>query len=314
MAHPVLDLTGRRNRGEAAFGGLARFAGILVLIVLSLIALVMTTRAWPALTSGNFFTTKRWSVPDEVFGSLAFVFGTIVSATVAICLAVPISIGIALFVTQVSPGWLKKPIVYSVDLLATVPSVVFGFWGISVLAPKIMGFYESVHDLTSGIPGLRSLFGQPNGRSMFTAGIILAIMITPIVSSLSREVISTCPQGDREGALALGATRWEMIRAVVIPHSSGGLVGAVMLGLGRAMGETIAATLVIGSSAQITANLFGAGNSMPAVIASEWGEALGQHRSALTALAVTLFALTIIVNVLATSIVSRSRRRAQGTI
>jgi phosphate transport system permease protein len=307
-----IDLSGRRLRSEKGFSQLARVAAVLVLVVLALVALTMTTRAWPALSSGRFFTTKRWSVPDSVFGALPFIFGTVVTALVAVVVSIPISIGIALFVTQVAPRRLRKPIVYTVDLLAVVPSVVFGFWGVSVLAPKIVGFYSRLHSLAKPIPGLRALFGQPNGRSLFTAGIILAIMITPIISSLAREVISTCPAGEIEGAMALGATRWEAIRGVVLPHSSGGLVGAVMLGLGRAMGETIAATLVIGSSPQIAANLFGSGNSIAAVIASEWGEAESSHRAALLALAVTLFVLTIVVNIIATTVVGRSRRRAQG--
>jgi phosphate transport system permease protein len=309
---PSIDLGGRRLRSERAFGALARSAAVVVLVILALIAVTMTTRAWPALTSSRFFTTRRWSVPDALFGALPFIFGTVITALIAIALAVPISLGIALFVTQVAPRWLKKPIVYTVDLLAVVPSVVFGFWGVAVLAPKIVGFYSNIQSLVRGVPGLRSLFAQPNGRSFFTAGIVLAIMITPIVSSLAREVIATCPAGEVEGALALGATRWEAIRGVVLPHSSGGLVGAIMLGLGRAMGETIAATLVIGSSPQITANLFGSGNSIAAVIASEWGEAESAHRAALLALAVTLFAITILVNVFATAMVGRSRRRAQG--
>lgn len=260
----------------------------------------------------DFFTTKRWSPVDHIYGAGAFIFGTLVSAAIALALAVPVSIGIALFTTQIAPRRLRRPVTYAVDLLAVIPSVVFGLWGISVLAPKVVGFYDVIHRAFSGVPVLRSLFGQPNGRSFFTAGIILALMITPIISSLAREIVDTCPPGDREGALALGATQWEMIRGVVIPHAKGGLVGAIMLGLGRAMGETIAATLVIGSSTQITANLFGSGNSMPAFIASQWGEADTSHKSALIALAVTLFLITLIVNVIATRAVSRSQRRSQG--
>ena len=173
------------------------------------------------------------------------------------------------------------------DLLAVVPSVVFGLWGVLVLSQH---------------------FGL--GRSFSTAGIILAIMITPIITSLAREVIETTPPSEKEAALALGATRWEMIVGAVWPHSKGGLVGAVMLGLGRAMGETIAAALVIGSAlGQITANPFASGNSMPAVIANEWGEADDMHKSALIALAVVLFMITIAVNLIATRIVRGSRRR-----
>jgi phosphate transport system permease protein len=202
---PSIDLGGRRLRSERAFGALARSAAVAVLVILALIAITMTTRAWPALTSSRFFTTRRWSVPDALFGALPFIFGTVITALVAIAIAVPISLGIALFVTQVAPRWLKKPIVYTVDLLAVVPSVVFGFWGVAVLAPKIVGFYGNIQSLVRGVPGLRSLFTQPNGRSFFTAGIVLAIMITPIVSSLAREVIATCPAGEVEGALALGS-------------------------------------------------------------------------------------------------------------
>jgi phosphate transport system permease protein len=181
--------------------------------------------------------------------------------------------------------------IYLVDLLAVVPSVVFGLWGVLVLSQH----FEL-------------------GRSFLTAGIILAIMITPIITSLAREVIETTSTTDKEAALALGATRWEMIRVAVLPHSKGGLVGAVMLGLGRAMGETIAAALVIGSSlGQITLNAFASGNSMPAVIANEWGEADDMHKSALIALAITLFVITIIVNLSATAIVQRSMKRSRGS-
>ena len=206
---------------------------------------------------------------------------------IALAIAVPISLGVALFITQIAPVWLKKPMVYLIDLLAVVPSVVFGLWGVLVLSEHF--------DL---------------GRSFLTAGIILAVMIIPIITSLSREVIETTPPSDKEAALALGSTRWEMIGAAVLPHSAGGLVGAVMLGLGRAMGETIAAALVIGSAlGQITVNPFAAGNSMPAVIANEWGEADQLHKSALIALAVTLFVITIAVNLIATGIVQRSMKR-----
>jgi phosphate transport system permease protein len=205
-------------------------------------------------------------------------------------IAVPVSLGVALFITQAAPRWLKKPLIYLVDLLAVVPSVVFGLWGVLVLS-------QHFH----------------LGRSFLTAGIILAIMIVPIITSLAREVIETTPTTDKEAALALGATRWEMITAAVLPHSKGGLVGAVMLGLGRAMGETIAAALVIGSSlGMVTLNAFASGNSMPAVIANEWGEADDMHKSALIALAITLFVITIAVNLIATAIVQRSTKRSRG--
>lgn len=288
----MLDLRGKSATGDRAFRWIAIGAAALVLLVLGLVALVMTSRAGPVLSKMgvDFFTSARWSAPDALFGALPFIWGTLFTALIALAIAVPVSLGVALFVTQVAPRWMKKPMVYLIDLLAVVPSVVFGLWGVLVLSQH---------------------FGL--GRSFLTAGIILAVMITPIITSLAREVIETTPPSDKEAALALGATRWEMITATVLPHSRGGLVGAVMLGLGRALGETIAAALVIGSAlGQITVNPFAPGNSMPAVIANEWGEADDMHKSALIALAVTLFVITIAVNLVATAIVQRSMRRSGG--
>ncbi|HEX2686500.1 MAG TPA: phosphate ABC transporter permease subunit PstC [Kofleriaceae bacterium] len=284
------ELQGRRHYADRAFRGLALGAAGLVLLVLGMIAVKMTQRAWPAFNAG-FFTSSRWSAPEGVFGALPFVWGTLYTAAIAIVLAVPVSLGVALFITQVAPPWLKKPMVSLLDLLAVVPSVVFGLWGVLVVSQHA---------------GL--------GRSFLTAGVILAIMIIPIITSLAREVIETTPASDKEAALALGATRWEMIRASVLPHSKGGLVGAVMLGLGRAMGETIASALVIGSAlGQLTLDPWAPGNSMPAVIANEWGEADEPHKAALIALAVTLFVITIAVNLIATAIVQRSMKRSHGT-
>jgi len=288
----LFELRGRPHHGDKAFRWTAVAAAAVVLVVLALIAFTMTRRALPVLQhmGGGFFASKRWAPAAGEYGGLAFVFGTLYTALIAVLIAVPISLGVSLFITQVAPPWLKKPMVYTIDLLAVVPSVVFGLWGVLVLSNH---------------------FGL--GRSFLTAGIILAVMITPIITSLAREVIETTPQTDKEAALALGATRWEMICAAVLPHSRGGLVGAVMLGLGRAMGETIAAALVIGSAlGQVTLNPFASGNSMPAVIANEWGEADDMHKSGLIALAVVLFIITIVVNLVATWIVRRSMIRSGG--
>jgi phosphate transport system permease protein len=203
--------------------------------------------------------------------------------------------------------------VYVIDLLAVVPSVVWGLWGILVFAPWLQHIYTSVASGVNGTPVLGPLFGQPvSGASFFTAGIILAFMITPIVTSLSREVIATVPAIDREGAYALGATRLEMIRGAVWPHSQGGVVGAVLLGLGRALGETIAVALVMGSSPAITSHLFAPGYDIPAVIANQFGESSGTFRAALIGMGVLLFAFTIIINVAARVIVARSTRRMRG--
>jgi len=286
----LAELRGRRQHADRAFRYVAVGAAGMVLLILGMIAIAMTRRAWPAF-GDQFFSSTRWSAPDRIFGALPFIWGTLYTAAIAIAIGVPISLGVALFITQVAPPWLKKPMVYLIDLLAVVPSVVFGLWGVLVLSQH---------------------FGL--GRSFLTAGIILAVMIVPIITSLAREVIETTPESEKEAALALGATRWEMIGASVLPHSKGGLVGAVMLGLGRAMGETIAAALVIGSAlGQITLNPFAPGNSMPAVIANEWGEADQDHKAALIALAVTLFVITIAVNLIATAIVQRSMKRSRGT-
>jgi phosphate transport system permease protein len=311
------DLHGRSARADAGFAWAARLAGGLVLAILALIAVSTVHSAWPAFRHEGlrFLTSDDWDPARDHYGALAFIYGTVVTSAIALVLAVPVSIGIALFVTQVAPARLRRPVVYLLDLLAVVPSVVFGLWGILVLAPHLAGFYQHVADWTDPVPLVGDLFGgmvSGSGKSFFTTGIILAIMITPIITSLSREVFDTVPQGDREGALALGATRWEMIRGAVLPHSRGGLVGAVMLGLGRAMGETIAAALVIGGSAQVTIHLFAPGNSMPAVIASQFGEADDTHRAALIGLGVALFVLTIIVNMAANAVVQRSIRRGQG--
>lgn len=288
-----MDLSGNPSLGDRAFARTTAAAAGLVLLILGLIAITMTRRALPVFQEMgfHFLTGLRWSPPDSIFGALPFIWGTAFTAAIAIAVAVPISLGVALFMTQVAPPWLGKPLVYLMDLLAGVPSVVFGLWGVLVLSDH---------------------FGL--GRSFLTAGLILAIMIIPIITSLSREVIDTTPPGDKEGALAMGTTRWEMITATVLPHSAGGLVGAVMLGLGRAMGETIAAALVIGSAlGQLTLRPRAPGNSMPAVIANEWGEAQDLHKSALIGLAVTLFLITIVVNLIATAIVQRSLRRGRGT-
>ena len=314
QAVPASALSERRPLGDRGFQVLALAAGLLVLVILVLIAVTTSQQAssWFS-TEGLKIFSPTWNPAANQFGALAFIYGTVISAAIAIVMAVPVSVGIALLLTQVVPPRVARPIVYVIDLLAVVPSVVWGLWGILVFAPWIAGIYSSIGSAVKGIPVLGALFGPPtSGASFFTAGIILAFMITPIVTSLSREVIATVPAIDREGAYALGATRLEMIRGAVWPHSQSGIVGAVLLGLGRAMGETIAVALVIGSSATITSHLFAPGDSMPAVIANEFGEASGEFRAALIGLAVLLFIMTIIINVIARWIVNRSARRARG--
>jgi len=308
------NLSERRPLGDRGFQVLALACGLLVLVILVLIAVSTSQQAasWFS-TEGLKIFTNNWDPTTNDYGALAFIYGTAITGIIAVVLAVPVSIGIALLLTEVVPYRWSRPIVYVIDLLAVVPSVVWGLWGILVFAPWLQGIYTSIASGVKGIPVLDSLFGQPvSGASFFTCGIILAFMITPIVTSLSREVIATVPAIDREGAYALGATRLEMIRGAVWPHSQGGVVGAVLLGLGRAMGETIAAALVIGSSPEITSHLFATGYNMPSVIANQFGEAFGVQKAGLMGIGVLLFALTIIVNVIARGVVERSARRKRG--
>jgi phosphate transport system permease protein len=316
--HPEREpqLTGKNRWADRTFTLIALLAGLSVLAILVLIAYATTKEAWPIFREkgGEFLFTKRWAPNEGKFGGLGFIYGTLLTSVIALVFAVPVSIGIALFMTEVAPSWLKKPVVGLIDLLAVVPSVVFGLWGVLVLAEPISGFYQHVSDVMAPIPLIGRLFEEPvNGRSFFTAGIILAIMIVPIITSLTREVIDTTPTTEKEAAYGLGATRWEMIRGSVLPHSKGGIVGAITLGLGRAMGETIAVALLIGSApGVITAKLFAPGYSMPSVIANEFGESSGLWQSALIGLGVVLFGITIAVNLAANGLVRRSIKNSRG--
>jgi phosphate transport system permease protein len=304
----------RRPLGDRGFAILALASGLLVLVILVWIAVSTTNQAWPWFTTEGWkIFTNNWNPAANDYGALAFIYGTAVTAVIALILAVPVSVGIALLLTEVVPYRWSRPIVYVIDLLAVVPSVVWGLWGILVFAPWLNHIYAHIGSAVQGLWILGPLFGPPtSGASFFTAGIILAFMITPIVTSLSREVIATVPAIDKEGAYALGATRWEMITGAVWPHSQGGITGAVLLGLGRAVGETIAVALVIGSSAVITSHLFAPGYNMAAVIANQFGEATGVFRAALFGIGVLLFVFTIIINVLARGVVERSARRKRG--
>lgn len=297
----------RRKRADGIFRGTALASGLSVLVILGLIAVSTTQEAWPAFRQEglSFLTSSRWVPNVDVFGALAFIAGTLIVSALAVAIAVPVSVGIALFLSELAPRRLRKPVTYLIDLLAAVPSVVFGLWGVLVLAPQIVKVYDVIAGWAEPVPVLGTLFGPPAvGRSFFTAGLILALMITPIITSITREVFDTVPSGLKEAAYALSATRWEMIRGAILPHSRNGMIGAVLLGLGRAMGETIAVALVIGSSPQLTARLFGSGDAMAAVIANEFGEAFGVWRAALIGLGVVLLGMTIVVNVLARAVTS----------
>jgi phosphate transport system permease protein len=311
----------RRPLGDRGFQLLALGSGLLVLVILVLIAVTMTQEStgWFTTSGWSGIFSTDWDPAHNKFGAMAFLYGTVIMSLIGIIIAFPVSMGVALLLTEVVPRRWSRPIVYVIDLLAVVPSVVWGLWGILILVPGLQAhIYPHIASVLTGVPVLGSLFGFLNGNyvsgaSFFTAGLILAVMITPIVTSLSREVISTVPATDKEGAYALGATRWEMIRGVVWPHSQTGIVGATLLGLGRAMGETIAVALVCGASPTITSHLFTPGYAMPAVIALQFGEAtVGTFRAALIGMGVLLFVLTIMVNLSARAIVGRNARRMRG--
>ena len=314
----AMSLTGSKRRATAdrAFAWLALGGGMVILVVLAGIAISTTTKAWPVFREEGlgFLLSDDWNPNAGEFGALAFVYGTAVVSAIALAISVPLSVGIALFVNEVAPRRMKAFTITVMDLMAAVPSVVYGLVGFAVLRPEVKGIFNSIADAVSGIPVLSTIFGQSqSGMSFMLAGLILVLMVTPIITSISREVFATVPEGDKGGALALGATRWEMIRGVVLPHSFGGVIGAVMLGLGRAMGETIAVVLVIGASPQIVANLFAPGEAMPSVIARNLNESSGTYQAALIGLGVALFGLTIIVNMSARGIVSRVERRIKGS-
>lgn len=301
---------------DKAFRAVALAAGATVLLVLLLIAVTMTSRSWPAFSElgTDYFFGTEWIPSEGKYGILPLVYGTVLVSVIALVFAVPVSVGIALFVTELAPRRLRRPVITVIDVLAAVPSVVFGLWAFYNLLPTFQDVFNSIADAVSPIPVLNTLFGPSTGSSFMSAGLIVALMITPIVTAVTREVFATVPVNDKSGALALGATRWEMIRGVVFPHSSGGLTGAVMLGLGRAMGETVAVALIIGARPEISLNLFGVGETMPAQIFRQLSEAGNLFRSALIGLGVVLFLLTIGVNMAARKMVVVVDRRVKGAV
>jgi len=255
----------------------------------------------------KFVFSNEWVPSKQEYGALPLVVGTLITSAIALLLGVPVAVASALYVTELAPRALRSPLTILVDLLAAVPSVVYGLWGVFVLIPTLRPFQQWLADTFHFIPYFA---GSVAGPSYFIAGLILAIMILPIVAAISREVMATVPVEHKEAALALGATRWEMIRMSVLPYSRAGITGAAMLGLGRAIGETIAATLVIGNAADIGKSLFSQGYTLAAVIANEFGEAASDklHSASLIAAGLVLFVLTLIINALARYFVIRSER------
>lgn len=289
-------------------------AGVIVLVVLGLVVATMTINAWPAFSQlgSDYFFGTRWSPSTGRYGIVPLVYGTLVVSLMATLMAVPVSIGIALFMAEVSGRRSKGPVGLTIDVLAAVPSVVFGLWGFYELVPLLQPLFGRLSELTSGIPVVGRVLGPSSGAGFMTAGLVLALMITPLITSVTREVLATVPHNDRAGALALGATRWEMITGVVLPHAAPGISGAVLLGLGRAMGETVAVALLIGASPQVSANLLGGGETMPAQIFRSLSESTGTLRSALFGLAVCLFILTLATNLAAGRIIEILKARSRG--
>ncbi len=269
--------------------------GILVLIVYELVS--RSSLSWHAF-GFKFFAGSEWDPVNKQFGAMPFIYGTLVSSLVALIIAVPLAVGVAVFTTEMCPRALRGPLSFFVELLAAIPSVIYGLWAIFVLVPLLSGYVQPFLATTLGWTGL---FGGPQyGIGMLAAGVILAIMIIPIISSITREVLMVVPQHQREGVLALGATRWEMIRVGVLRNARAGIVGGVILGLGRALGETMAVTMVIGNNPQIVKSLFAPGYTMASVLANEFSEATGDlYLSSLIEIGLALFFVTIIVNALA---------------
>ncbi|MCF3136131.1 phosphate ABC transporter permease subunit PstC [Streptomyces olivochromogenes] len=301
---------GATRPGDRIFLGLTRGSGILLLVIMAAMAVFLTYRASLAISKdhGNFLTTFEWNtnLNPPVFGIAVLAFGTVVSSIVAMVLAVPIAVAIALFLTHYAPRKLSGPIAYVIDLLAAVPSIVYGLWGALILVPHMQGLYGWLNDYF-GWTGILSWEGGAP-RAMLTVGILLAIMILPIITNVSREVFRQVPQMHEEAALALGATRWEVVRMAVLPFGRSGVISASMLGLGRALGETMAVATVLSPSYDIQASLLDPGGGTFAQnIASKFGEATEQGRDALIASGLVLFVITLVVNGAARAIIARRK-------
>jgi len=271
---------------------------VLAIVALILVELVVESRLSLHAFGWKFFGSQVWDPVTGDFGALPFIYGTLVSSLVALVLAVPLAVGLAIYLTEMCPAWLRSPLAFTTDLLAAIPSVIYGLWAIFMLVPLLRRHIEPWLAASLGWTGLFE--GAPYGVGMLAAGIILAIMVIPIISSITREVLIAVPRHQREAALALGATRWEMIRVGVLRNARAGIVGGIILGLGRALGETMAVTMVIGNRPEIARSLFAPGYTMASVIANEFTEATGDlYLSALVEIGLVLLILTLVVNALA---------------
>lgn len=301
--------------GDRAWSALLVSFGGAVMAVAGVILLELgqsSAPAWRRLGVLRFLVSGEWDPVREQFGALPFVYGTLVTSAIAILAALPVSVGLALFLSEMGPRRLRPPVAFAIEVLAAIPSVIFGLWGLFVMVPWLRTTVQPFLQRTLGF--LPFFQGPAMGLGYLAGGLLLAVMILPTIASVTIEVLKTVPLSLKEGALALGATRWEAIRMAVLPYAWPGVVGAALLGLGRALGETMAVTMVIGNSPEIHASLFAPGYSLPAVIANEFAEATGAiHVGALAALGLVLFGITLALNALARLLVlavTRGRRRA----
>jgi phosphate transport system permease protein len=324
-APPVArEMNNRRGRGDRVFLGGVSSSGLLVLVVMAAVGVFLAIEASDALQSKgwSFLTTSEWQPDRNEFGIAAVLTGTVLIALVAVVVAVPIAMGTALFITEVAPTWLRSWLIALVDLMAAVPSVVYGLWGLFFLQGNVIGLSRWLNAWFGWLPFLDVARADPNSplssesvytASAFIAGLVVAMMVMPISCVVMREVFSQVPLGEREGAYALGSTRWGMIRVVALPFGKGGIIGGTMLGLGRALGETIAVLLIISPRFDINFHILEAGgNSVSSLIAARTFESTGFGRSALMAAGLALFAITLVVNFTASSFVARSRSGASS--
>jgi phosphate transport system permease protein len=297
--------------GDRLYRTITTAFAISIPLLLVLIALEVLRAAWPAFAAFGpaFITSSEWDAVRGQFGAAPMMFGTLVSSLLALLLATPFALGVAIFLSEFAPPRLRQPVAFLVDLLAAIPSVVYGLWGIFVLLPimreKVMPFLAT----TLGLGNTPLFSGPAYGNSILSASVILAIMILPYISAVSREVLMAVPRSQREAALALGATKWETIRDAVVPYARSGIIGGIILGLGRALGETMAVTMLIGNRPEISASLFAPGYTLASVIANEFAEATSAiHTSALMACGAVLLGVTLVVNVIARWLVWRVGR------
>jgi phosphate transport system permease protein len=299
---------------DKLFGMAAKGAALLTLALLIGILLSLFVGAWPAISKYGlgFLTSSVWDPVKDEYGGLVMIYGTLATSFIALVIAVPVSFGIALFLTELSPAWLKRPLGTAIELLAAVPSIVYGMWGLLVFGPILSEFVQQpLQKLLAGVPYLGALVsGPPVGIGILSAGIILAIMIIPFIASVMRDVFEVTPPLLKESAYGLGSTTWEVVSRVVLPYTRAGVIGGIMLGLGRALGETMAVTFVIGNAHKVAASILAPGTTISASIANEFTEAVGDlYTSSLIALGLILFVITFIVLAMARYMLLRLQRR-----